>query len=118
MWAGFVCVRAGLGFQTLPITGWTVKTVAVPLTFVIGACSGLLQSSGAPGLIGSYRVRRWPTGPSRCQRMKSPVRSRGANPGGAWLCIAALVVTTHLNLFITNGGTLSQSNFAFRSVAR
>jgi hypothetical protein len=50
--------------------------------------------------------------------MKSWVRSRGEKPGGAWLCIAALVVITHLNLFITKTGTLSQSNLALRSVAR
>ena len=57
MCAGLVWVSSGLGLQTLPITGWTVKTVAVPSIFVSGACSGSLQSSGAPGLIGSYSVR-------------------------------------------------------------
>ena len=57
MCAGLVWVSSGLGLQTLPTTGWTVKTVAVPFTFWSGAWPGSLQSSGAPGLSGSYSVR-------------------------------------------------------------
>ena len=112
-------MSSGLGRQTRPTTGWTVKTVAVPSSFAQLRLPGIAAVERRPGVDRLEQRAPLPDGVVRCQRMKSWVRSRGAKPGGAWLCIAALVVITQSKrVHRPTGGRLSQSNLAFRSVAR